>query len=178
VTSAFFGEAADYPLNDPFALAFLTQLRHRAEAWVTDIEPSDTGAETMNNPVAAWVFVPGLSGSMTALWVLCRHHPNRPPVLKGSWGDRAYVGDDYGADPVRDLTVSGAPATAEELADLAARWLELHLRMDIYRDEWNSGSSYRRDAYDPVPPARKGLRRLTRSVLERTAGYSTSQHLP
>lgn len=172
----YFDEGDD-SFRDPFASAFLARLRIRAAAWTTDVRPTDTGVETMANPVAARVYVPGLSGTSTALWVLCHHAPERPPVLQGSWGDRSYVGDDHGRDPLRDLTVSGVPSTAEELADLAARWLELHFRMDIYRDEWNRGPWSRRDAYGTVPPFRKGARKLTRSVLERSAGFATGEQL-
>ncbi|MES2094555.1 MAG: hypothetical protein V4531_12195 [Actinomycetota bacterium] len=176
MSDVFFDEGDD-PLRDPFATAFLARLRNRAEAWTMDVRPIDTGVETMPDPVAARVFVPGLSGTVTALWVLCQHPPERPPVLHGSWGDRTYVGDDHGRDPLRDLTVSGVPSTAEELADLAARWFELHLRTDIYRDEWNRGPWSRRDAYGTVPPFRKGARTLTRSVLERSAGTATGEQL-
>ena len=156
---------------------FLARLRDRAEAWDVDVRPSDTGVETMSNPVAVRIDVPGLSGPVTALWVLCHHAPEQHPILHGSWGNRIYVGDNHSGDPLRDLTVSGMPSTAEELADLAARWFEIQLRVDIYRDEWSRGPWSRRDAYGPVPPFRKGARTLVRSVLERSAGSAKGEYL-
>ncbi|MFD3444576.1 hypothetical protein ACFDTO_08260 [Microbacteriaceae bacterium 4G12] len=147
--------------------------------WTTDVTPAATHAFVMlGSTIVASVFVPGLSGSTTALWLLCRYHPQQPPSLVGSWGDRIYVGDDYGADPLRDLTVSGVPATAEELADLGSRWLELHLTMDIYRDEWRRGRWSKRDSYGFDRFPRKSWDTPTRSVLERSAGFATGRHWP
>lgn len=84
----FFDEGEN-PLRDPFAAAFLARLRNRAEAWNLDVHPTDTGVETMSNPVAVRINVPGLSGPVTALWVLCHHAPERSPILHGSWATRS-----------------------------------------------------------------------------------------
>lgn len=69
----------DAPVQDAFATAFLRRLRERAREWVTDINASDTLAETLDDPVAISISVPGVSGPTTTLWVLCRHEPGRVP---------------------------------------------------------------------------------------------------
>jgi hypothetical protein len=171
---SFFDEG-DYPLHDEFSVAFLARLRDRAERWDTDVRPADTHAETSENPVIVGVHVPGLTGRITVLWIVCLRNEHQLPTLRGAWGVVGYPVDDLEGDPTRDLTVEGAPLTANELADLAGRWFEHHLTTDIYRDEWNWGAPSRRDAFGAAPTSRNGSRMLTRSVLERSAGFATGE---
>ena len=169
-------DEGDAPVQDAFATAFLQRLRERAREWVTDIDASDTSAETMDDPVAISINVPGVSGPITTLWVLCRHQPGRAPWLHGSWGDDTYVGDDYGGDRDRDLTVEGLEMTPEELADLAARWLQRQLRREIHRDEWDGKRWGRRDelGFTPWPRVRARWGTPRRSVLERRSGFAAT----
>lgn len=173
VTDDYFDEG-EFLLEDAFASAYLRRLRAAARTWVTDVQPSQTSVETMNDPIAVSIRVPGVSGPVTTLWVLCRPRSDRAPWLHGSWGDRAYVGDDYGVDPDRDLTVEGLELGPEALADLAAQWLEAQLLMEIHRDEWAGTRWGRRDILGPTPypsvRARWGAPR--RSVLERRDGFA------
>lgn len=166
---SFFPEGS-YPLHDPFAQRFLTQLRRRAAAWATDVTPAETLTETMVNPVVVSVSVPGVTGTRTTLWVVCQHPADRLPSLTGWWGRAGYVDEEV--DPVRGLSVAGLPLTPEDLADLAAQWMEMHLLMDIYRDDWNRGRPSRRDLYGTAPPFRQGRRTRVSSVLERAAGHA------
>jgi hypothetical protein len=168
----------DAPVQGAFATAFLQRLRERAREWVTDIDASDTSADPMGGPIAISISVPGVSGPITTLWVLCRHQPGRAPWLHGSWGDDTYVGDDHGGDGDRDLTVEGLEMTPEELADLAARWLETQLRREIHRDEWDGKRWGRRDelGFTPWPRVRSRWGTPRRSVRERSGGFAATAH--
>jgi len=167
-------DEGEFFLEDAFATAYLQRLRAAARTWTTDIQPSQTSVETMGDPVAVSIRVPGLSGPITTLWVLCHHRDDRAPWLHGSWGDRAYVGDAHGVDPDRDLTVEGLFLGPEALADLAAQWLEAQLLVEIHRDEWAGKRWGRRDSFGSMPyPRVKACWGVPlRSVLERRDGLA------
>lgn len=164
------------PSTSSFTRAFLTQLSLRAAAWDTDVQPSDTSFDASPDTVWARIDVPGLSGGMTVLWVACTEDYHGVPLVEGSWGDRWLVADHHGADPSRDLTVSGAPAAPELLADLAAQWCERHLRMDVFREEWAFGRWTHWTELGRQFQVRE-RRTPVRKILERTNGRSTGQHL-
>ena len=164
------------PVMSVFLDAFVTRLRLRAAAWDTDVRPSDTTFDASVDEAWCGIQVAGLSGVFTALWLECTEDDHGTPRLEGSWGVRDLVADDYGNDPIRDLTVRGAPITPETLADLAAHWCERHLRMDISREEWKHGRWTRRDDFGRVPHARRRGVPL-RTVLERSNGRATGLHL-
>lgn len=169
----FFAEGA-YPLRDAFAQRFLTRLRTRAAAWTTDVGPRDTLTETMTNPLAVSVSVPGYTGDRSTLWVLCSHPADEPPSLRGWWGHPDHIEGDIDRD--RRLAVQGLPLEPEELADIAAQWLEGNLLSEIHRDEWNRGRPSHRDPHGTIPPFRQGRRKRVTSVLERSGGHAAGPH--
>ncbi|WP_146079356.1 MULTISPECIES: hypothetical protein [unclassified Rathayibacter] len=164
------------PVMSVFLGAFVARLRLRAAEWDTDVRPADTTFDASLDEVWCGIQVPGLSGDFTALWLECAEDDHGMPKLEGSWGIRDLVADDYGSDPIRDLTVRGAPITPETLADLAAQWCERHLRMDISREEWKHRRWTRHDDFGRVPHARRRGIPL-RTVLERSNGHATGLHL-
>lgn len=177
VTTAEWFSVDELDPSSRFARAFLTRLGVHAAAWDTDVRPGDTSHDAIVDTVWARIDVPGLSGGMTVLWVECAEDYHGVPLLQGSWGDRWLIADHYGDDPLRDLTMMGAPASPEMLADVAARWCERHLRMDVVREEWTFGRWTHWTELGRQFGARKRGTPVRR-VLERTNGRATGNHLP
>lgn len=124
----------EYPLHDAFCQGFLVPLRESAETWNTDVTPDDTTVETMIDPLAVSIEVPGTTGSHTTLWVLCRHDGHRASSLRAWWGTTGVVDDGHGGpdEPVQLISDVGG-RSAPDAAALAARWFEQQLMTDVYR---------------------------------------------
>lgn len=137
---AFWAEWSDwfpegrYRLHDPFCQEFLVRLRELAKTWDTDVTPGHTTVETMVQPLAVSIEVPGTTGWRTTLWMLCSHEDGRASSLRAWWGSAGVVDDGAGGvDAPVELIAPGDGRGAGTAAALAARWFEQQLRKDVHR---------------------------------------------
>ncbi|GAA4672291.1 hypothetical protein [Frondihabitans cladoniiphilus] len=123
---------------------FLRVLRDKAAAWQTDVEPADTWAETLDDPLAVGIRVRGLTGPITILWVTAFVDAGGPQGLEGVWGD-SYVGESDAKFSPHELQVRGVRETPTFSARIAASWFEQQLLRPINRgdlaDRWTSNWS-------------------------------------
>ncbi len=130
-TSSWFGGSEGRNADEA---AFLTALRRTAEGWThPDVDPeADSAVYEWFPPLYLVLAVPNLDATLDTLEITYLRSGPRGAELAGGWGNDGWPLD----DTTEDLVVRGVAAGPQEMAGLAATWLDAQLRRTVRVEEW------------------------------------------